>query len=150
MKRYFKIFKESSYKMYWREQYIADYVELDTDFGLELEIRIKDTCDLSLFEFMDLYVLQENRLITDEGVRIWIDERCVPETQTGVERKLKLWGLKSYDQVDIMHTSSAINMMDDYWIAFDPSATFNENHPNGDNFKRILGDPEYRKRCTRR
>lgn len=143
MKKYGAVYKEESYKMFHREQYIADFVELSTNMGKELEIRIRKDCDLSLFKFIDLAVLQENRIIYTEGVHTWIDERCTPETQDGVKRKLKAWGLKGYDQLAIMHMSSAINMMDDYWIDFNTGATFNENHPNGKNFKCILKDPNF-------
>lgn len=129
---------KNSYKLYYEREYIADFIEIYTDFGIEL--KIKDSCDLSKFEFADLNALQKDRVIDTEGVEYWIDERCTPATQDGIEEKLKIWGLSEYNQLDIMHRSSAITFSDRYWIAFNPKATFDENHPRGNNFKYILGD----------
>lgn len=134
------VIKEKSYKMYYGYDYIADFVEIYTDFGMELEIRLNDNCDLSLFRFADLLPLQKNRVINTWGVKHWIDERCTSRSYQDIDYKLKLWGLSEYNQLAIMHKCSAINSMDDYWIAFNENATFDENHPNGKNFKCILGD----------
>jgi hypothetical protein len=128
------------YKMFWEREYIADFVEYHKDTGVELNIEIIPTCDLTQFKFYELNYWQKNRVVGDEGVRFWMDERCTPATQDGIDEKLKLWGLSEYDQLSIMHQSGAVNPMDRYWIQFNPKMTFDENHPHGNNFKCMLKD----------
>ena len=128
------------YGLFDRDMQIGEFIEDWTDkaHGVQLSIALRPDLDLNNFRYYALKVLQKDMLIEDKGVRFWIDERCTPATQDGIERKLRLWGMSEYDQLTIMHQSMAVNMMDSFWIQFNPEATFDKNHPHGNNFERIL------------
>ena len=128
------------YKMFDRDTQIGEFIEDWSDMvhGVRLSIILKPDLDLDNYRYWNLRVLQSGRVIDDRGVRFWIDERCTTSTQDGIERKLKLWGMSEYDQLTIMHQSSAINLMDSVWVQFNPVATFDRNHPNGSHFEKIL------------
>lgn len=128
------------YGLFDRDIQIGEFVEDWTDktCGVQLSIVLRQDLDLNNYRYWGLRALQKDMLINDKGVRFWIDERCTPVTQDGVERKLKAWGMSEYDQLTIMHQSMAVNMMDSFWIQFNPEATFDRNHPHGDNFEKIL------------
>lgn len=128
------------YNLYDRNIKIGEFIEDWTDNarGVQLSIVLKPDLDLSDFRYWALGALQQGMVINDKGVRFWIDERCTPATQDGIEEKLKVWGMSEYDQLTIMHQSAAINLMDSLWVQFNPDATFDKNHPNGSHFERVL------------
>ena len=78
--------------MYHKYDYIADFIEIYTDFGVELRIEIKPEVNLTQFKYIDLKVLQKDRVLDDKEVRFWIDNRVTPATQEGIEDKLKKLG----------------------------------------------------------
>lgn len=129
-----------TYKMYHKYDYIADFIEIYTDFGVELRIEIKPEVNLTQFKYIDLKVLQKDRVLNDKAVRFWIDNRVTPATQDGIEDKLKNWGLSEYNQLAIMHKTLGICGDDYYWIKFNPKADFDTCHTRSPKFKRILGD----------
>lgn len=129
------------YKLFDRDKQIGVFTEdwSDKAKGVQLSITLDRSLDLNHYRYWALRAIQKDYVIDDWGVRFWIDERCTPETQDGIDDKLKAWGLSEYDQLSIMHQSSAINLMDSLWVQFNPNATFERNHPNGGKFEKILG-----------
>ncbi len=136
------------YGLYDRDKKIGEFIEDWTDNvkGVQLAIVLRPDLDLNNFRYWALRAIQSNMKIDNKGVWFWIDERCTPATQDGIERKLKVWGLSEYEQLAIMHQSMAVNLMDSLWVQFNPEATFDRNHPNGEHFERILPMVEVKKR----
>lgn len=122
------------YVMFDEGRQIGRFIE---DNGM-LQIKLNRDLDLNNFRYWALRAIQKDYIIDDKGVRFWIDERCIPEYQDGIEEKLKLWGMSEYDQLAIMHQSLAINLMDALWVQFNPKATFDRNHPRGKYFEKVL------------
>lgn len=129
-----------TYKMFNKYDYIADFIEIQTDFGVKLRIELKPNLDLSEFKYSDLRVLQKGSILDDSAVRFWIDNRITPATQDGIEDKLRDWGLSEYNQLAIMHKTLGICGDDYYWIQFNPKADFDTCHTRSPKFRKILGD----------
>lgn len=126
------------FDFYFKDIKIGEYQEYGK---YEMRIILNDNCNLNEFKFFGLKALQSNKIIDTNGVTFFFRSRVTPETQDGIDRKLKLWGLKYYDMMNILYRSDCINIDDHFWINFSGHSNYDKNHPRGAHFEKILGMP---------
>lgn len=82
--------------------------------------------------YAKLYVLQNNNVIDDEGVRFWISHRVMPRNRINGDKLLKAMGISEYDPYAILKYNNGYCNKDYFWIKFFPELTFYDVNRNAD------------------
>ena len=61
--------------------------------------------------------------------------RIIPIARDNLKAYLKGMELDEYEPISIMHRTLAMNVTDCYWVKFNPTASFDKNHPRGSHYE---------------
>lgn len=87
-----------------------------------------------------LYVLQENNVIDDEGVRFFMSHRVMPRNRINGDRLLRAMGLSEYDQYEIFKYNNGACGKDYFWVKFSPELTFYDVNIRAEQIIKMSGD----------
>lgn len=117
------------YDIMRKNEKVAELIYEDTKYGYTLCIHPTDYGKLPHDLKGMIEDLSTNGNLNHEQTLEWIKGRITPQTQDGVEEKLKSMGILEYDEWKIFQYSKGIDIEDYTWVKFQPEYTFESIHP---------------------
>lgn len=99
---------------------ILTYNEVTDKFSFEARNKEENyrLYPVPFYGFEPLGTLNLDKIVTDEDIRFFLEDRTYPRNRQGLSEILRELNMQNWNLADFCYKTRMINIMDYYWLAF--------------------------------